>query len=76
MKKMFHGKYVVVVEVQLIIETQTIIADVNLVDVDVTTRNKVTKNQVFKDRKPRKAKSVVDWEKEEQLKKTTVGTIQ
>jgi hypothetical protein len=31
---------------------------------------------VFKDRKPRKAKSVVDWEKEEQLKKTTVGTIQ
>jgi hypothetical protein len=38
---MFHGKYVVVIEVQLIAETQTIIADVNVVNVNVTTRNKV-----------------------------------
>jgi hypothetical protein len=33
---------------------------VNVVDVNVTTRSKVTKEHVFKDRKPRKAKSVVD----------------
>jgi hypothetical protein len=33
--------------------------------VDVTTRNKVFEEQVFKDREPRKTKNVVDWEKEE-----------
>jgi hypothetical protein len=31
---------------------------------------------VFKDKEPRKAKSVVDQEKEEQLKKSMVETIQ
>jgi hypothetical protein len=39
-----------------------------VVDVNVTTRSKVTKEQVFKDREPRKTKSVVDWEKEKRLK--------
>jgi hypothetical protein len=33
---------------------------VNVVDVNVTTRSKIIKKQTFKDRKPRKAKSVVD----------------
>jgi hypothetical protein len=42
--------------------------DLNVVDVNVTIRSKVTKEQVFKDRELRKAKSVVDWEKEERLK--------
>jgi hypothetical protein len=37
---------------------------VNVVDVNVTTRSKATEKQVFKDREPRKAKSVTDWEKE------------
>jgi len=46
---MFHEKSVRVVEVQLVIETQTVIADVN-----VTTRSKVIEEYVFKDRKPRK----------------------
>ncbi len=32
-----------VVEVQLVIETQIVIVDVNVVDVIVTTRSKVTK---------------------------------
>ncbi len=68
MQKMFHGKSMVVIEVQLVAETQTVVADLNVVDVNVTTRSKVTKEQVFKDRELRKAKSVVDWEKEEQLK--------
>jgi hypothetical protein len=35
------------------------------VDVNVTTRSKVTKEHVFMDREIRKAKNVVDWEKEE-----------
>jgi hypothetical protein len=35
---------------------------VNVVDVNVTTRSKVTEEQVFKDRKPRKANSAIDWE--------------
>jgi hypothetical protein len=43
MQKMFHGKSMTIIEVQLVIETQTIIADVNVVDVNVTTRSLVTK---------------------------------
>jgi hypothetical protein len=31
---------------------------------------------VFKDRKPRKAKNVVDWEKKKQLRKLMVEKIQ
>jgi hypothetical protein len=33
---------------------------VNVVDVNVTTRNKVTKEDVFKDREPRKTKCAAD----------------
>jgi hypothetical protein len=43
MQKMFHGKFVIVVEVQLVAETQIVIMDVNVVDVNVTIRNKITK---------------------------------
>jgi hypothetical protein len=60
MQKMFHGKYVIVAKVQLVIETQIVIVDVNVVDVNVTTRSKVTKEHVFKDRKPRTTKNVVN----------------
>jgi hypothetical protein len=49
-----------IVEVQAIVETQTIITYVNVVDVNVTTRSKVIEELVFKDRELRKAKSVVD----------------
>jgi hypothetical protein len=38
---------------------------VNVVDVNITTRSKVIEEYVFKDKEPRKAKSVVNWEKEE-----------
>jgi hypothetical protein len=41
--KMFHGKFVVVVEVQLITETQKVTTDVNVVDVNVTIKSKTTK---------------------------------
>ncbi len=76
MQKLFHGKcMVVVVEVQLVAETQKITIDVNVVDVNVTTRSKVIEEQVFKDRELRKAKSVIDQEKE-WLKKSVVKIIQ
>jgi hypothetical protein len=59
-QKMFHGKFVIVAEVQLLIKIKTIIGNVNVVDVNVTTRSKATKKQMLKDRKPRKANSVAD----------------
>jgi hypothetical protein len=40
---MFHGKYVIVVKIQPIVETQTITTDVNVMDVNVTTRSTTTK---------------------------------
>ncbi len=68
MQKMFHGKSMIIVEVQPVVKTQIVIADVNVVDINITTRSKITKKQVFKDRKLRKAKNVANWEKEERLK--------
>jgi hypothetical protein len=41
MHKMFHGKFVIVAKVQPVAKTQTIITYVNVVDVNVTSRNKV-----------------------------------
>ncbi len=63
MHKMFHGKSMALTKVQLVVKTQTITIDVNVVDVNVTKRSKATEEQMFKDRKPTKAKSVVEWEK-------------
>ncbi len=76
MQKMFHGKFTSIVEIQPIAKTQTITIDVNVVNVNVTTRSKATYEQVFKDREPRKAKNATDQEKEEWLKKSMVETIQ
>jgi hypothetical protein len=60
MKKMFHGKFVTITKVQLVTKTQIVITDVNVVDVNITTKSKLIEEQVFKDKEPRKAKSVVD----------------
>jgi hypothetical protein len=49
---------------------------VNVVDVNVTTRSKVIEEQLFKDREPRKVKSVPEWEKERRLNQFMVETIQ
>jgi uncharacterized protein YhfF len=65
---MFHGKFVVIAEVQFVVKRQTIITNVNVVDVNVMTRNKVIEEHVFKNGEPRKAKNVTNWEKKEQLK--------
>jgi hypothetical protein len=40
---MFHGKSTIIAEVQPIIETQTIISYVNVVDVNVIIKSKTTK---------------------------------
>jgi hypothetical protein len=60
MQKMFHGKSMIVPKVQHVVKTQIITTNVNVVDVNVTLRSKTTKKQVFKDREPRKTKSVAD----------------
>jgi len=59
-QKMFHRKYVTIAKVQPIVETQIVITDVNVVDVDVIARSKATEEHVFKDREPRKAKSATN----------------
>jgi hypothetical protein len=43
MLKMFHGKFMIILKVQLVAETQIVITNVNVVDVNVTTRSKVAK---------------------------------
>jgi hypothetical protein len=75
MQKLFHGKSMVVLEGQPIVESQIITVNVNVVDVNVTTRSKASEEQLFKDRELRKVKSVTNLEKEEWLKKSMVETI-
>jgi hypothetical protein len=41
-----------------------------------TIRSKVNEEHVFKDKEPRKANSVVDWEKQKWFKQSMVETIQ
>jgi hypothetical protein len=41
MQKMFHGKYMAIAKVQPIIKTQTLTIEVNVVDVNITTRSKI-----------------------------------
>ncbi len=65
----------VVLEGQPIVESQIITVNVNVVDVNVTTRSKASEEQLFKDRELRKVKSVTNLEKEEWLKKSMVETI-
>jgi hypothetical protein len=57
---MFNGKSVTIAKVKPIVKTQKIIVDENVVDVNVSTRSKVTGEHVFKDKDPRKSKSVAD----------------
>jgi len=50
---------VTIVEVQPIVETQIITVDVNVVEVNVITRSKATKEHVFKDRESGKQKMLL-----------------
>jgi hypothetical protein len=60
MHKMFHGKSVIITWVQPVVETQIVTVYVNVVHVNVTTRSKITEEQVFKDKELKKTKSVTD----------------
>ncbi len=75
MQKMFQGKNASSSEGKTIAEIKTIIANVNVVDVNVATISKIIEDQVFEDRELRKNKSIANWE-EENLKKEIVETIQ
>jgi len=50
MKKMFYGKSMIIAKVQPFAKTQIVTVNVHVVDVNVTTRSKATKEQVFKER--------------------------
>jgi hypothetical protein len=52
----------------MVVNVQTVIANVNVIDVNVAT-SRITKDHVLQERKPRKNKSAIDWEKEIFLKK-------
>ncbi len=65
-----------IAEVQPVTKIKIIIINVNVMDVNVTTRSNAIEEQMFKDRDPRKTKNAIDWEKEEWLKKSMVETIQ
>jgi hypothetical protein len=56
---MFHGKSITITKVQLVVETQIITSNVDVVDVNVTT-SKATEELVFKNKEPHKARNVVD----------------
>ncbi len=49
---MFHGKSMIIAEVQPIVEIQIVITYVNVVDVNVITRSKALEKWVFKDKEP------------------------
>ncbi len=50
MQEMFHGKFVVVAKVQHVAEIQIVIANVYVVDVNITTKRTITQEWVFKDK--------------------------
>jgi len=74
MQKMFQGKNASNLEGKAIVEVKTITTNVNVIDVNVVTRSRIIKKQIFLEIGPRKNKTTVDWE-EEKLKKTMVETI-
>jgi hypothetical protein len=75
MQKMFQGKNAYGLDMKMVFEVNIVITYVNVIDVNVVTRRRIIKEQVFQEKKPRKNKSIIDW-KEEKLKKTMVGIIQ
>ncbi len=73
---MFQGKNASSLKGKVVTKVKTITINVNVVDVNVVTRSRITKDQVFQEKEPRKNKSTVDWEKNQKLKKTMVEIIQ
>ncbi len=62
---MFKNKGVKTIEKQYVVEPKVANPSIHIMDVNMAiTRSKVTKEQVFKDRKPIKKKSTIDLEEE------------
>jgi hypothetical protein len=63
---MFKNKGMKTTKKQVVVEPKVSNPLVHMVDVNMAiTRSKVTEEQMFKDRKPIKKKSSVDWEEEQ-----------
>jgi hypothetical protein len=59
-----------------VVEPKVANPSVHIVDVNMAiTKNKVIKEQVFKDRKPIKKKLVIDLEEEQRLQQCFIKTI-
>jgi hypothetical protein len=63
---MFKNKGVKITKKQVMVEPKVSNPSIHMVDVNMAIiRNKVTEEQMFKDRKPIKKNFVVDWEEEQ-----------
>jgi hypothetical protein len=56
-------------------EVKTITVDVNVIDVNVVIRSKITNDQVFQEKEPWTNKNTANWEKDEKLKEATIKII-
>ncbi len=66
MQNMFKNKGVKITKKQVMVEPKVSNPSIHMVDVNMAIiRNKVTEEQMFKDRKPIKKNFVVDWEEEQ-----------
>ncbi len=76
MYKTFQRKTTLALNGKMVVDVKIIIIEVNVVDVNVVTENMNTKEKMFQEKEPRKNKSTTYREKEENLKKITLDTIQ
>ncbi len=73
---MFKNKGVKTIQKPYVVEPKVANPSVHIVDVNMAiTKNKVIKEQVFKDRKPIKKKLVIDLEEEQRLQQCFIKTI-
>jgi len=76
MQNMFKDKRVKPIDKKVMVEPKVSNPSIHMVDVNMAiTKNKVTKEQVFNDKKPIKNKSTANWEEEHRLHQSFVKTI-
>jgi hypothetical protein len=76
MQNIFQGKNASNTNEKLIVNVKIITIIMNTVDVNVTTKSRITKKQMFHEQKLRKNEIIANWEKQLKLKKMMVDTIQ
>jgi hypothetical protein len=65
---MFKNKGMKIIEKPSVVEPKVVNPSVHVVDVNMAiTKNKVTEEQMFKDKEPIKNKLVTNWEEEHKL---------